>query len=266
MTTTTRRAAIGVLAAVPLALPAVAAAAPEGMRRFFQPRALELGLKTLAQGAPTQDAELFRLIAAAREIRARYDAAFAAAEAAWNRTENGPPPQALIVTEDDARLWNVKAGEPFKEDHLNLMRQRQAHRRTAKYLKPFSTIIADAPYIATLSDEDRVLVEKMAAIEASEDRLIAAQDEWNELRRLARDRSGVTAAQERSDQLYEEMADASERVANTRALTLSGVLAKLALIAPDFTEESASELRAELGTSEQILFSVAVDYRSLAAV
>jgi hypothetical protein len=78
---------------------------------------------------------------------------------------------------------------------------------------------------------------------------------------LAENRSGATAAQERSDQLYEEQADAYERVSTTRARTLAGVLAKLALIAPDFDEESASELTAEIGTSEQILFSVAIDYQ-----
>jgi hypothetical protein len=46
---------------------------------------------------------------------------------------------------------------------------------------------------------------------------------------------------------------------------LSGVLAKLALIAPDFDDESASELPAEIGTPEQILFSVAVDFKALKA-
>jgi hypothetical protein len=54
------------------------------------------------------------------------------------------------------------------------------------------------------------------------------------------------------------------RVVNTRAWTLSGVLAKLALIAPDVDDESASELP-EVGTSEPILFSVAVDFKALKA-
>jgi hypothetical protein len=34
------------------------------------------------------------------------------------------------------------------------------------------------------------MVELMAAIEAREDQLIAALDQWNEARRLARERSG----------------------------------------------------------------------------
>ena len=55
------------------------------------------------------------------------------------------------------------------------------------------------------------------------------------------------------------------RFANTRARTLSGVLAKLALVAPDFDDESASELPAEIGTPEQILFSAAMDFKALKA-
>jgi hypothetical protein len=49
-----------------------------------------------------------------------------------------------------------------------------------------------------------------------------------------------------------------------RARTLHGVLAKLAFIASDFDEESYLELTAEMGTSELILFSVAVDFKALA--
>jgi hypothetical protein len=49
------------------------------------------------------------------------------------------------------------------------------------------------------------------------------------------------------------------------AWTLSGVLAKLAFIAPDFDDESDSELPAEMGTSPEILFSIAVDFKSLTA-
>jgi hypothetical protein len=100
----------------------------------------------MAGAAAGPDAELFDLIAAAREAKARYDASTAAAEEAWDRTENVPAPQSLIVTEDDTQLWKLKAGEPFKEDHLKLMRERQAHRQNAKFLEPFSVIGADAPH------------------------------------------------------------------------------------------------------------------------
>jgi hypothetical protein len=61
-----------------------------------------------------------------------------------------------------------------------------------------------------------------------------------------------------------EKYDAYTRVANTRARTLGGILAKLTLIAPD-ADESASEFPAEVGTSEPILFSVAVDFKALKA-
>jgi hypothetical protein len=71
---------------------------------------------------------------------------------------------------------------------------------------------------------------------------------------------------ERYQQLWDERFDAYSRVANTRARTLSGVLAKLALIAPDFDDESASELPGEMGMSPEILFSLAVDLKELKAM
>jgi hypothetical protein len=40
-------------------------------------------------------------------------------------------------------------------------------------------------------------------------------------------------------------------------------VAKLAFIAPGFDAEEVLELAAEMGTSEQMLFSVAVDYKAL---
>jgi hypothetical protein len=51
------------------------------------------------------------------------------------------------------------------------------------------------------------------------------------------------------------------RIAARALHTLSGMPAKLALIAPGFDAEKVLELAAEMGTSEQMLFSVAVDYR-----
>ena len=132
-------------------------------------------------------------------------------------------------------------------------------------LRSFVDLAADAPYVASLDDNDRELVEKAAATEVREDQLIAALDHRREDLRVARDRSGETAADERVKHLWEERYVAYTRVANTRARTLSGVLAKLAFIAPDFDDESASELPAELGGSPGILFSVAVDFKALKA-
>jgi hypothetical protein len=92
----------------------------------------------------------------------------------------------------------------------------------------------------------------------------AALDSWDEAILVAKDRSGETAADERLEQLMDEKYAAHTRVANTRARTLSGVLAKLALIASG-VDESASESSAEMGASEPILFSVAVDFKALKA-
>jgi hypothetical protein len=62
-----------------------------------------------------------------------------------------------------------------------------------------------------------------------------------------------------------EKYEACERVASMRARTLSGLLAKLSFIASDFDDESDLDLSADMGTSEQILFSVAVDFKALKA-
>jgi hypothetical protein len=108
----------------------------------------------------------------------------------------------------------------------------------------------------------RAATTRRAAAEVGEDRLIAALDEWDEARRLARDRSGETAAQERHEQLYDERCDACERVAAMRARTLSGMLAKLAFISPDFDADEVLEFgTADMGTFEKILVSVAVDFK-----
>ena len=74
------------------------------------------------------DAGLFALIDEAREAGARVEAAIRAVEEAEERTEKVLWPQALIVTEDDTRLWKLKAGDPFDVAHLIQMREGQAHR------------------------------------------------------------------------------------------------------------------------------------------
>ena len=241
-------------------LAAVLAASAAGATALALPAVSAMAGPATAAGP---DAELFLLIAAAREVNTRLDAAEGAAEEAYQRTEKVPWPQALVVTEDDTRLWKLKAGDRFELSHLDLMRKRQSHRQNAKYVKPFSVIAADAPYIASLDEKDRVLIEQMAAAEAGEDRLVAALDEWNEGRGLARDRSGETAADERLEEIQAEHDEACKRVANMRARTLDGVLTKLAFITPDLDPESWMGRGSEMGTHEQILFSVAVDYRAI---
>jgi hypothetical protein len=106
------------------------------------------------------------------------------------------------------------------------------------------------PWVATLNDEERAFVE-MKATEVREDHFIAALDHRNEARRIAEDRSGETAPNERLEQLMDEKDEVCKRVSITRARTLSGVLAKPAFIASDFDDESASELPGEMGTSRK---------------
>ena len=232
-----------------------------------------IGVAPIAAGAATAaepvsglaglDAELFALIDEASQAGARLEAAIVALEAAQERTEEVPWPQALIVTKDDTRIWKFKAGDRFDVAHLIRMGERQAHRRNLKHREPWAVLAADASWLARWDDEERATIKILAAQEVREDQLIAALDHRDEARRVARDRSGETAANDRYKSLFDEKYDAYERVANTRARTLNGVLAKLALIASDFDDESASELPAEMGASEPILFSVAVDFKAL---
>ena len=232
-----------------------------------------IGVAPIAAGAATAaepvsgpaglDAELFALIDEAREAGARLDAATGALEEAQERTEEVPWPQALIVTEDDRRIWKLKAGDRFDLAHLSRMRENQLDRQRSKDLMSrisTATLYMLARGRGPIDDKDLAAVEKMKATAAREDQLIASLDHRFEALRVASDRSGETAAHERLDQLIEEKYAAHTRVANTRARTLSGVLAKLALIALDVDDESEI-----LGASEPILFSVAVDFKALKA-
>jgi hypothetical protein len=245
---TTRRAALGTILAVgAIGVAPIAAGAATAAEPVSAPAGLDAGL--------------FALIDEAREAGARVEAANGALDEAQERTEEVPWPQALIVTEDDTRLWKLKAGDPFDHQHLYRMRIGQAQRRKLKdSISRLSTETLAMLAPGVIDDKDRAV-----AKDAREDQLIAAMDHRIEALRVARDRSGETAAEERRRQLMDEKYAAYARVANTRAWTLSGILAKLALIAPDVDDEWASELPAEVGTSEPILFSVAVDFKALKA-
>jgi hypothetical protein len=61
---------------------------------------------TADSGPAGLDAELFALIDEARDLGVRSGLAYEDVLEAQRRTEDVPPPQALIATEDDARLWD----------------------------------------------------------------------------------------------------------------------------------------------------------------
>jgi hypothetical protein len=251
----TRRAALGTIIAVG-AIGVVPIAA--GPATAAEPVSAPAGI----------DSGLFALIDEAREAGARVEAAIGVLEEAQERTEEVPWPQALIVTEDDTRLWKLKAGDPFDHVHVYRMRGNQLHRRKLKdsiSRLDTATLAVLEPWAAIRDDKGRATIEKLKAKDAREDQLIAAMDHRCEALRVASDRSGETAAEERLKQLMDEKYAAYARVANARAWTLNGVLAKLALVAPDVDDDSASDLPTEVGTSEPILFSVAVDFKALKA-
>ena len=239
---TTRRAALGALASIPALAPPTAAQAE-------------------AKAAATSDAALFALITAARDLDARGREAYDTALEAMRRTEKVPPPEALIVTEEDTRLWklNKKVGDLFDESHLNAMGDRQTHRHRSEYLRSFSSILADAPYVATLDEKDRATIQLLAAGEAREDQLVAAHDQWKAARHEAEVRSGAIDAWNRSDDLLAEEEKLKARIARTPAQTVAGMMAKLALVAP-CCEGIEPE---DKGSSEDLLFSVAHDFNTL---
>jgi hypothetical protein len=241
MTTTSRRGALGaLLASVPaLALPvgAMSAATAGGLSAH-------------------PDADLFELIAAAREAEARFEAATVALDETGNRTEEVPEPQALIVTEKDVELfWNrkVEVGSSFHPSDISLMKQQ------LQESERLSVMLARASHEKLLGEQTADLIRMFAAREARMDQAIAAYDRWQEERELAKERSGERAVTEWQEQLCGEMCEARLRVGSTRARTLAGMLAKLALIAPEFEEEDL--WASDVGPSERVLISVAADYR-----
>jgi hypothetical protein len=239
--TPSRRAALGVLAgAGALALPAAVMAASTPV--------------TLAGAANALDAELFALIAAAREAEARFEAATKALEEAEHRTEEVPAPQALIVTEEDTRLfWKAEVGSSFRLSDINWMKQQ------LQQPERLSVMLAREPGEKPLDEQTAGLIRMFAAREARMDQVIAAYDQSQEERKLAKERSGERAVTEWQEQLCGEMSEARQRVGSMRARTLAGMLAKLAIIAPEFEDED--EWASDVGPSERVLISVAADYR-----
>jgi hypothetical protein len=158
-----------------------------------------IGVVPIAAGAATaskpvigqdgSDAGLLALIDEASAAGARVEAAIAALEEAQERTEEVPWPQTLVVTEDDTRLWKLKAGDRFDLVHLNLMRESQAHGRNLKdTMSRLSSAALDAlaPCVANMDDEDRAAIVQMNATEARADQLLAALDNWREAARVPR--------------------------------------------------------------------------------
>lgn len=226
---------------------------------------LALPAVTMAAGVTHShpDADLFALIEAARDLHARWDAACEVGDEAEDRTEYVPWPQALIVTDDDTRLWKLKAGDPFDLTHLDLMRRRQAHRQNLKSpMSSFVAIAANAPYVATLPEKDRALVEMGAATEVREVQLIAALDQWNEAQDEAKVRSGEFDAWRRADELFVEEKKLKAQIGATSAQTVAGIMAKLAFVARYIDVDDRS-LFDDDGATEQVLLSVAIDYADL---
>jgi hypothetical protein len=85
------------------------------------------------------------------------------------------------------------------------------------------------------------MVELMAAIEAREDQLVAALDQWNEARGLARHEAAKLPRRNGANSFTKRVTTPA-RASRARARTLSGMLAKLAFTASGFDAEEVLEL------------------------
>jgi len=253
--TTNRRAVLGALvagaAASVVAVPTAAVAAE------------------LPSAPDSRDAELFTLIGATCEAKARRQAATEAMHEAERRVPHVPAPDALIATEGDADLWrSVKIGEPVPEELIRDYRafridhpeRSDARRRLALGLEGRSVIdVADRMIVGHIRLD--------AAREARADELIAADNQWRQARRQAKIDSGARAAVERQEALLLEELDLQRELPGTPAQTAPGALAKLALVADYYGDPT-------FGTDDEffdwecgarILLSAALDLKRLAA-
>jgi hypothetical protein len=250
--TANRRAVLGALAAGAaasvVAIPTAAAAA--------------------ALAPDSRDAELFALIGAVREAKGRRQAATEAM--AERRIPHVPTPDALIATDDDARLWSsVKIGEPVPYDLIRRYRasradnpgQADARRRLALGLEGRSVVdVADRMIAGYVRLE--------AAREARADELIAADDEWRQARHQAKVDSGALEIEERQERLFGEELDLQRELPRTSAQTAPGALAKFALVADYYSDPTfgSDDEFFDWGTGFRILLSAALDLKRLGAL
>jgi hypothetical protein len=142
----------------------------------------------------------------------------------------------MIATAEDANIWPVEVGKPFPENIIKLMGDLRRVGRGQDYQRPRLTIDARA------------------------DELTAALEQWGEARRNAQVRSGEADTERRSAEIFAEHQKVRVQIAATHARTFAGMMAKLALAAPDFADEDLTRCE---GSSENILASVAVDFSAL---
>ena len=194
-----------------------------------------------ASGAAGPDAALFALLAAARDLGARWAAACDAADEAGLQTVDVPPPQAMIATERDLRFWPGEVGKPISENYIDRM-------------KGLLDLMRSYGYAPETGDP-----EFRTGFEERGGELTAALEQWRASREQATVRSGEVDAWKRADELLAEEEKLKARIAATPARTVAGMMAKLALVAPCC---EGIELE-DKGSSEDLLFSVAHDFNAL---
>jgi hypothetical protein len=204
----------------------------------------------------SRDAELFALIGAACGAHARKAAA-AEAFAAAERVAYVAPPDELVATEADARLWGkVKVGQLVPGDIIRHHKSSRAGLPGRRHsLERFTPKDAD----------DKEFLSIMLAQEARMDELIPAFDRHAEARAQAWQSSGAADAEKRQEDLIGEERDILDRVAATKAHTMAGMLAKCGLIG-DTVEPWVLDPVGCDDHSLGVLLSAAHDLKRLASV
>jgi hypothetical protein len=215
----------------------------------------------------SRDAELFALIGATREAKARRLAATEEMHEAERRIPHVPTPDALIATDDDARLWSsVKIGEPVPDKIIRRYRasradnpgQADARRRLALGLEGRSVVdVADRMIVGYIRLE--------TAREARADELLAADDERRQARHQAKVDSGALEIEKRQERLLGEELDLQKEIPATPAQTAPGALEKIALVAEYYGDPTfGSDLEFfDWETGFRILLSAALDLKRL---
>ena len=147
------------------------------------------------------DAALFALLAAARDLGARWAAACDAADEAGLQTVDVPPPQAMIATERDLRFWPGEVGKPISENYIDRM-------------KGLLDLMRSYGYAPETGDP-----EFRTGFEERGGELTAALEQWRASREQATVRSGEVDAWKRADELLAEEEKLKARIAATPART-----------------------------------------------
>ncbi len=169
------------------------------------------------------DAALFALVAVARDLAAQSKAALDLLITAVSLSEV-PPPKVLLAREADAQYWRIKIGELIEKESIDAVKRLRA---LVREVEAQDDQLASYAFPCKSPLFPRGLDERIAELDA-------ARAQWAAEREAAIVRSGEREAEARYDKARDAECDMLDRVAETAAQTMAGILGKLGLVAPHF--------------------------------